>query len=95
MAKFLTETGFEVTLPEAGYFMIANWAKLADKVDLSSETDQYKDYRFTKFMTKNISVQGIPPSAFYTKPNKHLGEDFVRYCYIKKVRRFLWGILST
>lgn len=84
MAKFLTETGFEVTLPEAGYFMIANWSKLANKVDLSSETDKYKDYRFTKWMTKNISLQGIPPSAFYTAPNKHLGEDFVRYCYIKK-----------
>lgn len=84
MAKFLTETGFEVTLPDAGYFMIANWSKLSDKVDLSSETDKYKDYRFTKWMTKNISLQGIPPSAFYTAPNKHLGEDFVRYCYIKK-----------
>jgi kynurenine---oxoglutarate transaminase / cysteine-S-conjugate beta-lyase / glutamine---phenylpyruvate transaminase len=84
MAKILTETGFEVTLPEAGYFMIANWSKLSDKVDLSSETDKYKDYRFTKWMTKNISLQGIPPSAFYTTPNKHLGEDFVRYCYIKK-----------
>jgi len=84
MAKFLTETGFEVTLPEAGYFMIANWSHLANKVDLTTETDEFKDYRFTKWMTKNISLQGIPPSAFYSKENKRLGEDYVRYCYIKK-----------
>lgn len=84
MAKFLTETGFQVTLPEAGYFMIADWSHLADKVDLTSEKDPLKDYRFTKWMTKNISLQGIPPSAFYTKKNKHLGENYVRYCYIKK-----------
>lgn len=84
MAKFLTETGFQVTLPEAGYFMIADWSHLVDKVDLSSETDELKDYRFTKWMTKNVSLQGIPPSAFYSKEHKQLGENYVRYCYIKK-----------
>jgi kynurenine---oxoglutarate transaminase / cysteine-S-conjugate beta-lyase / glutamine---phenylpyruvate transaminase len=84
MAKFLTESGFEVTLPEGGYFLIANWTRLSDRIDLSSETDTYKDYQFTKWMTKNIALQGIPPSAFYTKPNKHLGENFVRYCFGKK-----------
>lgn len=84
MATFLTQTGYQPVIPEAGYFMIADWSHLKDKVDLSSETDEYKDYRFTKYMTKNVSLQGIPPSAFYTKANKHLGENFVRYCYIKK-----------
>jgi kynurenine--oxoglutarate transaminase/cysteine-S-conjugate beta-lyase/glutamine--phenylpyruvate transaminase len=84
MATFLTEAGFEPTIPEAGYFMIADWSHLADKVDLSNENDTLKDYRFTKWMTKNISLQGIPPSAFYTKENKKLGEDYVRFCYFKK-----------
>jgi kynurenine--oxoglutarate transaminase/cysteine-S-conjugate beta-lyase/glutamine--phenylpyruvate transaminase len=84
MATFLTESGFEPTIPEAGYFMIADWSHLANKVDLESETDEFMDYRFTKWMTKNISLQGIPPTAFYTKPHKKLGENFVRFCYIKK-----------
>lgn len=34
-------------------------------------------------MTKNVKLQGIPPSVFYSEPNKHIGEDFVRYCFIK------------
>ena len=59
MANFLVASGFEPTIPDAGYFMIANWSHLANKVDMESETDEHKDYRFTKFMTKNIGLQGM------------------------------------
>lgn len=83
MAKFLTEVGMSPTIPEGGYFMVANWTALENKVKLNEETDTYKDYRFTKWMTKNVGVQGIPPSAFYSEEHKHLGEDNVRYCFIK------------
>lgn len=53
------------------------------KVDLSKENDKWRDYKFTKYMTKNVGLQGIPPSAFYSEGNKSLAEDFVRYCFIK------------
>lgn len=97
MTKFLVEAGMVPTVPQGGYFMVADWAKLADKVDLSTETDRYRDYRFTKFMTKQVGLQGIPPSAFYSEPNKHLAEDFVRYCFFKTdaVLDKAAGILKT
>lgn len=84
MAKFLTDVGMVPTIPEGGYFMLADWSPLASKVDLSQEKDQNRDYKFTKWMVKNVKLQGIPPSAFYSEPNKHLIEDYVRYCFIKK-----------
>ncbi|KAI4459771.1 Pyridoxal phosphate-dependent transferase [Holotrichia oblita] len=84
MADFLREVGMNPTVPEGGYFMVADWTPLASKVDLNSEKDQYKDYRFTKWMTKNVGLQGIPVSAFYSDAHKHIAEDFVRYCFIKK-----------
>ncbi|XP_011135040.1 kynurenine--oxoglutarate transaminase 3 isoform X2 [Harpegnathos saltator] len=84
MAKFLSEVGMVPTIPEGGYFMLANWTSLENKVKLNEETDKYKDYRFTKWMTKNVGLQGIPPSAFYGPKHRHLGEDYVRYCFIKK-----------
>ncbi|KAE8742516.1 hypothetical protein FOCC_FOCC011926 [Frankliniella occidentalis] len=84
MAKFLSDVGMVPTIPEGGYFMIADWSPLANKVDLSQEVDKYRDYKFTKWMSKNIKLQGIPPSAFYSEPNKPLIEDYVRYCFIKK-----------
>lgn len=84
MFQFLKEAGMKPTLPEGGYFMMADWTALEPKVDLASEPDKYRDYKFTKWMTKNQGLQGIPPSAFYSEANKKLGEDFVRYCFIKK-----------
>lgn len=83
MAKFLREVGMVPTIPEGGYFMLANWSALENKVNLHEETDENKDYRFTKWMTKNVGLQGIPPSAFYGLEHKHLAEDYVRYCFIK------------
>uniref|UniRef100_A0A182JIJ1 Aminotransferase class I/classII large domain-containing protein n=1 Tax=Anopheles atroparvus TaxID=41427 RepID=A0A182JIJ1_ANOAO len=84
MARFLEDIGMHPTIPQGGYFMIADWSKLTDKVDLSGETDPRRDYRFTKWMTKTVGLQGIPPSAFYTEEHKSLGEDFVRYCFFKR-----------
>ncbi|KAJ9573680.1 hypothetical protein L9F63_008950 [Diploptera punctata] len=84
MAKFLSDVGMVPTIPEGGYFMIADWSPLESRVNLEQETDVYKDYRFTKWMSKNVKLQGIPPSAFYNESNKKLAENYVRYCFIKK-----------
>ncbi|XP_044727744.1 kynurenine aminotransferase [Chrysoperla carnea] len=84
MVKFLSDVGMVPTIPDGGFFLVADWTPLEKKVDLTTETDRYKDYRFTKWMTKNIKFQGIPPSAFYSAPHKPLAEDYVRYCFIKK-----------
>lgn len=84
MANFLNKVGMNPTIPQGGYFMMADWSKLGEQIDLSSESDVQKDYRFTKWMTKNIGLQGIPPTAFYGADNKNLAEDFVRYCFFKK-----------
>ena len=32
--------------------MVADWSSLADKINLTEEIDTYKDYKFTKWMTK-------------------------------------------
>ncbi|KAK9891449.1 hypothetical protein WA026_014682 [Henosepilachna vigintioctopunctata] len=84
MAKALTDVGMKPVIPEGGYFMLTDWSPIASQIDLSNESDIYRDYKFTKWMTKNIGLQGIPPSAFYSQPHKHLAEDYVRYCFIKK-----------
>lgn len=83
MANFLSDIGMVPTIPEGGYFMMANWKALENIVPLENEPDQYKDYKFTKWMIKNVGVQGIPPSAFYSLNHKKLGEEYVRYCFIK------------
>lgn len=51
---------------------------------MNSESDAQKDYRFTKWLIKNVGLQGIPPSAFFTETNKSLMENFIRFCFFKK-----------
>merc|ERR1712223_533276 len=83
LAKVLTDVGMKPVIPEGGYFMMADWSDLADKIDLSSETDSARDYRFTKWLSKNRKLQGITPSAFFSQEHKNIGENFIRFCFIK------------
>lgn len=53
-------------------------------MDLSTEKDPQKDYRFTKWLAKNLHLLCIPPSAFCSDDNKHLMENYIRICYFKK-----------
>ena len=39
--------------------------------------------RFTKWLSKNRKLQGIPPSAFFCQEHKNIGENFIRFCFIK------------
>lgn len=59
---------------------------VAAKVNLENETGKYRDYRFTKWMTKNIGFQVMPLSVFYSESHKHLGENYVRLCFIKVIK---------
>lgn len=52
MVQFLKSANMSPTIPEGGYFMVADFSKLADKIDLSNETGS-KDYKFVKWMSKN------------------------------------------
>nr|XP_018900444.1 PREDICTED: kynurenine--oxoglutarate transaminase 3-like isoform X1 [Bemisia tabaci] len=82
--RVLTDAGFNPSIPEGGYFVFSKWSNLAHRVNLSSEKDPYIDFKFTKWMTKNLKLHGIPVSCFYREQNRSLGENYVRYCYFKK-----------
>ena len=58
-------------------------------MDLSGETDEQADYRFVKWLCKNKKLLGIPPSAFFSGPHKHIGESYIRLCFIKVNEIFL------
>jgi kynurenine--oxoglutarate transaminase/cysteine-S-conjugate beta-lyase/glutamine--phenylpyruvate transaminase len=51
MSAFLSSVSMNPTIPEGGYFMIADFSKLAERVDLSSESGT-KDYKFVKWLSK-------------------------------------------
>ena len=83
IARILLDSGLRPVVPEGGYFIMADWRSLGSEEILNSETDKYKDYRFAKWLCKTKGVQGIPLSAFYSDGHKHLGEPYIRFCFIK------------
>jgi len=58
---------------------------LENKIDLSLETDQYKDLKFTKWLSKNVKLQSIPFSIFFSENNKTMATDFMRLCFFKVI----------
>ncbi|RZF39994.1 hypothetical protein LSTR_LSTR002397 [Laodelphax striatellus] len=84
LVEALTQIGMKPIIPEGGYFIVADWSALENSVDLSKEPDQYKDYRFAKYLTKNAGLLGIPTSAFYSEPNKPLASTLIRFCFVKE-----------
>jgi N-succinyldiaminopimelate aminotransferase len=41
------------------------------------------DFEFCRFLTTQVGVAAIPPSAFYSEPHKHHGRRFARFAYCK------------
>jgi kynurenine--oxoglutarate transaminase/cysteine-S-conjugate beta-lyase/glutamine--phenylpyruvate transaminase len=84
MAAFLKEVGMNPIIPEGGYFMMADYTPLASKVNFDDGSAESKDYKFVKWLTREKKLAGIPPTAFYSEEHKHLGENYIRFCFIKE-----------
>ncbi|XP_011499817.1 PREDICTED: kynurenine--oxoglutarate transaminase 3-like [Ceratosolen solmsi marchali] len=84
LLELLWEIGMTPVIPEGGHFVIANWTGLDLKANLEEDVDEFLDYRFTKWLARNVGVLALPVSSFYSDENKYLGESFVRFCFVKK-----------
>ncbi|KAI9203137.1 pyridoxal phosphate-dependent transferase [Polychytrium aggregatum] len=65
----LTSTGLTPTLPHGGYFILADTSSLPDPAlqPGHQDTDPRRDFRLCRFLTSEVGVTAIPPSAFYDK----------------------------
>uniref|UniRef100_A0A6G1SFU2 Kynurenine--oxoglutarate transaminase 3 n=1 Tax=Aceria tosichella TaxID=561515 RepID=A0A6G1SFU2_9ACAR len=94
MAKVLERAGMRPIVPQGGYFMMADFSKLAKVFpeynyvgqvnSSSSQVINTNDYKFARWLSKVKHLQGIPGGAFYSGENKSLGENLIRLCFIKK-----------
>ncbi|XP_053381231.1 kynurenine--oxoglutarate transaminase 3-like isoform X5 [Mercenaria mercenaria] len=82
LAKVLAEVGITPTIPEGGYFMMADISKLDVEIPDDGTDDPY-DFKFIRWMCKEKKLSAIPPTAFYSQGDKKLGEKFIRFCFIK------------
>lgn len=73
LAAALVEAGFEVSLPAGAYFIMAGIQPLGFE----------DDFTCCKYLASEVGVAAIPPSAFYSTPNKALGQKYVRFAFCK------------
>ncbi|MBM4422338.1 MAG: aminotransferase class I/II-fold pyridoxal phosphate-dependent enzyme [Chloroflexi bacterium] len=73
LAASLRDAGFAVSLPSAGFFIMAGIEPLGWNDDVA----------MCKHLAAEIGVAAIPPSAFYSEANKRLGKAFIRFAFCK------------
>jgi aminotransferase len=72
MAHALTTAGFQFTLPEGAYYILANFSELSDLNDVD----------FATWLTREGGVATVPGSSFYH--DRTTGTHFVRFAFCKK-----------
>ena len=64
-------------------------------VDLDKEAYPQKDYQFVEWLTRVKKLAAIPPTAFYSAADKHIGENYIRFCFIKVNKKIVEADHST
>lgn len=69
----LREAGLRPYCPEGTYFVLCDISHLGFEDDVS----------FCRYLTTDVGVTAIPPSAFYSEAHQHLGQQLVRFSFCK------------
>jgi len=72
MARALTTAGFQFTLPEGAYYILADFSELSD----------LNDVEFATWLTREGGVATVPGSSFYH--DRATGTRYVRFAFCKK-----------
>ncbi|HJQ20846.1 MAG TPA: aminotransferase class I/II-fold pyridoxal phosphate-dependent enzyme [Gemmatimonadaceae bacterium] len=73
LVEALDHAGFQFSVPEGAYYILADFSGLSDKMD---------DVEFATWMTKEVGVATVPGSSFYH--DRKLGRSLVRFAFCKK-----------
>ncbi len=76
LVDLLRATPLTPLVPQGTYFIVADTSALAG--DFSNDVD------VCRYLTTEIGVAAIPPSAFYSEPHKHLARHHARFCFCKE-----------
>jgi len=80
------ELNIPYSIPEGGYFVMVNLAKVQIPEDYSFPphvASRPRDFKLAWFLIQELGVAAIPPSEFYTDANAHIVEDYLRFAVCK------------
>jgi aspartate/methionine/tyrosine aminotransferase len=84
LCSTLSKVGLVPVVPQGSYFVLADTSKINPKLFMNPEDPSSKDYQFCRWLTKEIGVAAIPPTAFYSPQHAHLAQHLARFCFCKK-----------
>lgn len=73
MVEMLNNAGLKAATPKGSYFVMADFSDIFDGDDIE----------FAKWLTSDIGVACIPPTFFYSQPNKHIVSKQARFAFCK------------
>lgn len=73
MMNALDAAGLTCRPPEGTYFLLANY----------SDVFQGSPMDFARYLTREIGVVCIPPTAFYSAEHAHIGHGYARFAFCK------------
>lgn len=73
MMQALEGAGLKALMPKGTYFAMADFSDVFDGDDVA----------FARYMTTEIGVAVIPPTAFYTPEHRHMGSKHIRFSFAK------------
>jgi aspartate/methionine/tyrosine aminotransferase len=76
----LTNAGLPPIRPDGSYFILVDTSHLPAPSSLGQEP---RDFAICRWLTAEIGVAAIPPSAFYSPEHKPLARDLARFCFCK------------
>lgn len=81
------ELGLPYSEPEGGYFVMVNMAKVKLPEDYPFPphvASRPRDFKLSWFLIQEVGVAAIPPTEFYTEPNAHIAENYLRFAVCKE-----------
>eukprot|EP01116_Phalansterium_solitarium_P013716 TRINITY_DN31117_c0_g1_i1.p1 TRINITY_DN31117_c0_g1~~TRINITY_DN31117_c0_g1_i1.p1 ORF type:complete len:443 (-),score=136.11 TRINITY_DN31117_c0_g1_i1:174-1502(-) len=83
LCSLLEDAGLPTFRPQGSYFVLADTSRVRDEAFYNPADPSRRDVQFCRFLTKEIGVAAIPPSAFYSPEHAHLGAGLARFCFCK------------
>ena len=72
LVSSLTEAGFQFSVPEGAYYILADFSALSDQ----------DDHAFARWLAAEVGVAGVPGSSFYS--DRSLGRSMIRFAFCKR-----------
>lgn len=80
LIQLLTEAGFKPCVPDAGYFICADWTSVATIEEIEDGSNNSADTKFSMWLMKHYKIAMLPVSPFYD-PNTNTENKYVRVSF--------------